>query len=89
MLVFERELFDKMVKAFEDNEKEISKVLIAKKDGEKNKNRMIIFNQNVEQFVDMTGSLIGPFASGELVNIDSEVAGILVSGGKASFVDEA
>jgi DNA replication initiation complex subunit (GINS family) len=89
MLVFERELFDKLVKAFEENDKEISKVFIQKKTEElKKTNRMIIFNQNVEQFIDMTGGLVGPFASGELANLEKEVAEILVSGGKASFVDE-
>ena len=55
---------------------------------EKKKNRMIIFNQNVGQFVDLFGNTAGPFASGELANLENEVAEILVSGGKAAFVDE-
>lgn len=89
MLYFERELFDKLVKAFEEGDKEISKSMSAKKVDEiKKNNKLIIFNQNVEQFVDMSGSLVGPFASGELANLEKEIAGILVSGGKASFVDE-
>ena len=49
---------------------------------------MVMFNQKVEQFVDMTGNLIGPFNSGELANLESQVSEILVQGGKASFVDE-
>jgi DNA replication initiation complex subunit (GINS family) len=89
MLPFERELFERFVKAFEENDKEISKLLNAKKAGDgAKKQRMIIFNQNVEQFVDLNGALTGPFASGELANLDSEVADILVSGGKAGYVDE-
>jgi len=89
MLTFERELFEKMVKAFEDSDKEMSNIFISKKNDDSKKFRMVIFNQDVEQFVDMTGSLTGPFASGVLVNLDNEVAEILVSGGKASFVDES
>ena len=54
----------------------------------KDKNKMILFNQNVEQFVDMTGNLVGPFVSGELANLDSQVSEILVQGGKARFMDE-
>jgi len=36
----------------------------------------------------LTGNAIGPFTSGELANLDAEVSKILVSGGKANFVDE-
>ncbi|MEM4271812.1 MAG: hypothetical protein QXD13_01850 [Candidatus Pacearchaeota archaeon] len=88
MLPVERELFDKMVKAFEESEKEVSRVLSSKKNEIKSSNKMVIFSQSVEQFVDMSGKLIGPFAAGELANIDEEVARILVAGKKASFVDE-
>jgi hypothetical protein len=89
MFNIERELFEKLVKAFEDGDKEVTKIMMSKKQEEAIKNKMIIFNQNVEQFVDMSGSNIGPFTAGELANLDADVAGILVSGGKASFVDEA
>ncbi|MBI2631497.1 DNA replication complex GINS family protein [Candidatus Pacearchaeota archaeon] len=89
MLSFEKEIFDKLVKAFEEGDKEISKTLNGKKgliDQEKNK--LILFNQDIEKFVDMTGNIIGPFKSGELVNLDSSVSEILVQSGKANFVDE-
>lgn len=88
MLPLERELFEKMVKSFEESEKELSGVFTTKKVEDHKKNKMIIFNQDVEQFVDLFGNFIGPFASGELANLEREVAEILVSGGKASFVDE-
>ena len=88
MFGFERETFDKLVKAFEDGDKIVNKVASGKKDKEEDKNRMIMFNQDVEQFVDMTGSAMGPFTAGELANLDVKVAEILVSGGKATFVDE-
>jgi len=88
MLSSERDLFEKMVKAFEDSDKDMSNIFVSKKVDSSKKSRMIIFNQAVEQFVDLTGTLAGPFATGELVNLENEVAEILVSGGKASFVDE-
>jgi len=89
MLPFERDVFDKLVKGFEEGDKELAKIMSGRKEKEKEKFRMIMFNQNVEQFVDMTGNAIGPFTSGELANLDREVSEILVTGGKASFVDEA
>jgi DNA replication initiation complex subunit (GINS family) len=88
MLPSERDLFEKMVKSFEESDKELANIFSVKKTEESKKRRMIIFNQDVEQFVDLSGGLAGPFASGELVNLENEVAEILVSSGKASFVDE-
>ena len=87
MLSLERELFEKMVKFFEESEKELSSVFLSKKSEIKKRHRMVIFNQDVEQFVDMSGSSIGPFVSGELANLENEVAEILVSGGKAGFAE--
>ena len=87
MLAVERELFDKIVKAFEEGDKEVAKLMSGKKD-KVEKNRMILFNQNVEQFVDMNGNLTGPYGAGQLANLDSSVAELFVSGGKANFVDE-
>jgi hypothetical protein len=49
--------------------------------------RLVMFNQNVEEFVDYSGEVIGPYASGELANLDVKVAEVLVSGGKADYVD--
>ena len=88
MLGFEREVFDNLVKGFEGFDKEISNLLMGGKKQEKSKLRMIMFSQDVDQFVDMSGKVVGPYASGELANLDREVADIFVSGGKASFVDE-
>lgn len=88
MLPFEREIFDKLVKTLDEGDKELSKLLKGKKDNEKDKNKMIIFTQNIEQFVDMTGNAVGPFTAGELANLNFQVSEILVSSGKANFVDE-
>ena len=89
MLNFEKEMFDKFVKAFEEGDKELTKIFHGESGtGLKDSNRMVIFNQNVEQFVDMSGISVGPFAAGELANLSNEVSAILVSGGKAKFVDE-
>ncbi|MEK6893300.1 MAG: hypothetical protein AABX07_03790 [Nanoarchaeota archaeon] len=86
MLSFEKEMFDKLVKVFEDGDKEMASSMNGKK--EKEENKMILFSQEVEQFVDMSGNLVGPFTAGQLANLDKEVSGILVSSGKAKFVDE-
>lgn len=89
MLSFEKDIFDKLVKAFEEGDRELTMSMNGRRENEeKEKNKMILFNDNVEQFVDMSGKALGPFKTGELANLDSHVSEILVSGGKAQFVDE-
>ncbi len=87
MFDFEKKVFDNLVKAFENGDKELTLMLNGKQD-EKTVNKMVIFNENVEQFVDMGGNIAGPFNKGDLVNLDSKICNILVSGGKAIYVDE-
>lgn len=88
MLGFEKDTFDRLVKAFEDGEKELSRMLRGKKEAEKETQKLVIFTQNVEQFVDMSGGILGPFNVGQLANLDSRVSELFVNSGKARFVDE-
>ena len=89
MLDFEKKVFDNFVKAFEEGDKELTLILNGRnKETDEKGMKMIIFNENIEEFVDMDGKVIGPFGKGELVNLDSKVCEVLVSGGKAMLVDE-
>lgn len=89
MFDFEKKIFDNLVKAVEEGDKDLSKILNGRTDeNEGDKYKMIIFNENVEQFVNMEGKIIGPFNKGELANLDSKVCEVLVTGGKATLVDE-
>lgn len=87
MLPFERELFDKVVHFFEEGSTELSKQLYRKTENEQVQQAMIIFHQDIEQFVDLSGKVVGPFRAGELAHLDKEVADILVSSGKARTID--
>ena len=89
MVSFEREEFEKLVKAFEEGDRELAKMIKGRQgEHEQAKHKMILFTQDAEQFVDMSGGVVGPFVNGELANLDSDVAQIIVSSGKANFVDE-
>jgi len=87
MLSIERDVFDKMVKIFEEADKELSRKLYQEGSHLGGENRMVIFSQDTEQFVDLDGKVIGPFKAGELVYLDKKVAEILVTSGKARIVD--
>ena len=86
MLSFERDMFERLVLTVDDADKSLNELLNGKP--AETKNKMIIVKEDIEQFVDMSGEIIGPFKKGNLVNLDSKVAEILVSGGKAMFVDD-
>lgn len=90
MLPFERKIFDTLTKTFEEGDRELARLLHGDKQLGKaeQKQNMIIFTQNTEQFVDMGGNIVGPFNTGELANLDSDVSSLLVSSGKARYVDE-
>ncbi len=87
MLPFEKEVFEKLVKAFEEGDKDLARILQGNSPTLDESLKMILFNQDVEQFVDMSGNLVGPFSTGQLANLDTGISKILVSSGKASFVD--
>lgn len=88
MMPFEKEMFDNLVRAFEEGDKMLARIMQGKTEKDKEQNVMIIFNQEVDKFVDMSGNTIGPFASGELANLDRTVSEILIADGKARKVDD-
>ena|SRR3989344_6339401 len=88
MLEFEKKIFDKFVLAFEEGDKELTKMLNGERAKKEENNKLVIINEIIEQFIDMHGNFVGPFSAGDLVNLDLEICDILVSGGKASYVDD-
>ena len=87
MLDVEREVFEKLVKSFEEEDKEISRILNGQ-EKQQSKTKIIILSQDVQEFIDQTGNPIGPFKKGSMINLNKEIASILVTEGKANFVDE-
>ncbi|MBS3089941.1 hypothetical protein J4461_03625 [Candidatus Pacearchaeota archaeon] len=87
MLTHEKDIFDQFIKIFENGDKQIAHALQSEPADNASENSMIIFSQNTEQFVDMQGNVVGPFSAGELANLDNSVSQLLVSSGKARYVD--
>ena len=86
MLGFEQDLFERLVMGVDDADKKLHELMNGKH--AESANKMIIVKDDVEQFVDMSGEVIGPYKKGTLVNLDSQVADILVSGGRAVWAEE-
>lgn len=87
LLDFEQELFENLVTAVDGSDKALQQSLSGSPTPEKN-NKMVLMSQSISEFVDMSGSLIGPFEKGALVNLDKRVADILLSEGKAIPVED-
>lgn len=89
LLLFEQELFDNLINSVNGADKSLNDLLIGKDAVEREfKHKMVLMEDDMQEFVDMEGKLIGPFNKGALINIDGRIADMLVSDGKAKMVDE-
>ncbi len=86
MLDFEKEVFDKIVKNLEESDKKVNDVLSGK--DERLKNVLLLFKDDVEEFVGLDKEILGPYEKGDIANLPEEISRILVDGGKAEVVEE-
>jgi len=87
MLNFERGLFEDMMKCIDSADKKIHEILNGKKITQ-DKNELIMFRTDVEEFMDLEGGKLGPFEKGQMANIPKNIAKILVDDGKADIVEK-
>jgi len=87
MLNFERGLFEEMMKCVDYTNNKIQEILNGKKQIE-DKNELIIFRTDVEEFMDLEGGKLGPFEKGQMANISKDIAKILIDDGKADVVEK-
>jgi len=92
MLAFEKEAFDKIMKALNEGDKEVEKILNGKDSSSGvdagDKHKLVVFKNDTEEFLDLEGNKLGPFKKEDIVNLPQEIANILIIDGKADPVDE-
>jgi len=87
MLDFEKSLFEELMKSIDSSDKKISIILNGKNNiVEKSSSLKIIFKENVDEFVNLDGEVIGPFEKGQTVEISETIAKILIESEKAEIV---
>jgi len=86
MLDFEKEIFDNIVKNLEEEDKKINDFINGKK--EEKTNVLIMFKEDVEEFLDLNGEKVGPFEKGEIANLPEEIVKILEDAKKVELVEE-
>ena len=89
MFDFEKELFEGLMKSMDYSDKKISNILNGKDTLKEEANSLkIIFKENVEEFVDLDGKIMGPFEKGQVTVISEAIAGILIKSDKAKIVGD-
>jgi len=87
MLSVEKQLFEEMMKCISISDKSLNGELNGKKE-ETSQNELVLFKENVEEFVDIEGEKMGPFEKGQVANIPKEIAKILIESEKAEVIAE-
>ncbi len=88
MLALEKEAFEEIMRALEKSDKKIDEILKGFSEEEKAKNKMIVFVEDTEEFLDVDGKELGPFKKGDIANLSEEIANILINDGKAEGVED-
>ena len=82
MLALEKELFEEFMKCVDNSDAKLNEMLNGKNFTEQ-KHTLIIFKENVQELVDLDGETIGPYETGQIANVQKEIAKILIDDGKA------
>ena len=88
MLAVEKESFDGIMKSLEKGDKKVAKMLRGAEEDEKGKNKMIVFIEDTNEFLDLDGNKLGPFKKGDVANLAEEIANILIVDKKSEAIEE-
>jgi DNA replication initiation complex subunit (GINS family) len=88
MLNFEKDLFEEIMKCVEKSDKEMNQLLNGATEKEEKKNELVVFLENVPEFLGMEGNTIGPFEMGQIANLPNDIALILINDKKCEKVNE-
>ncbi len=87
MLEFEKELFDNFMTSMEHAEKILSSEFSNGNENEKHDEmKLVLFLDNIEEFVGPEGRTFGPFKKDDIVNLPKQIADILIYDGKSEIV---
>ena len=87
MFAIEKETFDSIMGALEKSDKKISEILKGELGEKKIKNKMLVFVEDADEFLDLEGNKLGPFKKGDVANLYEEIANILIVDKKAEAIE--
>jgi DNA replication initiation complex subunit (GINS family) len=86
MLQFEKDLFEDLMKCMEASDKKLNESLNGGSVERVVKNDLVVFLEDVSEFVGFDGGKVGPFEIGEMANLPKEIAKILIDDKKVELV---
>lgn len=87
LLSFEKDLFEDVVRALENSEKEREAEMNGSPNGAL-KHRLVRFLENVPEFLNFESQEIGPFEKGEIANLEAEIVEILEKDNRIEVIDD-
>ena len=75
------------MKCIDSSDKKLGGILNGNKQ-EAQKNELVVFKEDIEEFVGLEGEKMGPYDKGQIANISKEIAKILIDDGKVEVVEE-
>jgi len=88
MLDFEKALFEEIMKCMDVSEKVLNSQLNGLQEIKDVKNELVVFVDNVEEFLGFDGVKVGPFEKGQIANLPVEITNILIDGGRVEKVEK-
>jgi len=88
MLSVEKELFEELMNCMDLSEKKLNESFNGGENETSKKNDLIVFIEDVEEFLDVEGEKMGPYSKGDIANIPKEIAKILLDGRKAEIIEK-
>lgn len=85
MLQFEKNLFEDLMKSIDVSDSKLNNLLSGGKQ-EESANEMILFLEDVGEFVGLDGEPMGPYEKGQIANLPKEIVKILIDGKKCEIV---
>ena len=89
MFDFEKELFEDLMKCLEVADKKLNNLFNSGNSRqEPQKNILVSFKADAEEFLGPEGEMMGPFRKGQIANLPSQIAQILIDDNRAEKVEE-
>jgi len=88
MLLIEKNLFEDLMQNIEKSNKKLNSLLNGSAADLEQKNYLIIFSEDIEEFVAPSGEKFGPFSTGQFVNLPKNIAKIFLDDKKAESLEK-
>ena len=85
MIDFEKKLFDELMECVDSTDKKVNEFFNGKS---KQESELIIFKEDVGEFINLNGEKMGGFEKDQTANIPKEIAKILIEDGKAEIIKQ-